>query len=62
MPEQETIIFLDHETDYVACPGCADESMRTLRIPITEPIRIFCDFCDILILDQLLIPAARAQN
>ena len=54
MSEDEyTVIFLDHETDSVACPRCADESMRTKRIEKEERTRIFCDFCDILILDQL---------
>jgi hypothetical protein len=60
MAREDTVIFVDHESDYVACPRCADESMRSMRIPATEPIRIFCDFCDILILDQLLQPALQA--
>lgn len=53
MNNETTIIFIDHESDNVACPGCADESMRTRRVPKNERIRIFCDFCNILILDQL---------
>lgn len=52
--EETSIIFVDHESDSVACPRCADESMRAIRIPRTEPTRIFCDFCQILIIDQLM--------
>lgn len=48
----DSIIFIDFESESVACPGCADESMRSKRIPKSERVRIFCDFCDILILDQ----------
>lgn len=52
MPDDSTLILIDPESDYVACPGCADVSMRAVYVPADEPVRIFCDFCDILILDQ----------
>ena len=61
MTEKETLIFLDHETGHVACPGCADVSMCTAHVPEREPVVILCDFCDILILDQLHAAAPKTD-